>query len=658
MVQNMADPCRNCGAALSPGAAFCLVCGATVANRAASTAPSVAPLGGSAPSAPGFGAPGFGAPGFGAPGFGAPGFGAPSAPGFGAASAPSVPGSAVPGQALPGIITVGSTPSGPLLPPVQVGQDPRAAAATALSNAAAGRRLAAKIIDGVPPGILFGVAGGVGAALITTTTVQGGTQVDFTWLSVLMGVASVLSLAYAVWQWVWEARAGKTLGNLMLGLRTTNMEGTPAGLLAIFLRSLMVSLSGVVPTIGPIVMLVSNAWDKNDKKQGWHDKVAHTLVFNVSKGRNPLETGGIAERETFTPTEVPTLSPVRSPLVRPAAPTAGQAHAGQFPPGQTQMGQAQMGQAQAGQTQVGQAQAGQAPAPGAAAAVPARRLGRGKKKGAAVDPFAPPAIQFQNQPSQAQAPAQFQNQPSQAQAPGQFQNQQPVQQFQQTNHLFAPPPSALAPELPIEQGPITTVPGITRPLAEDTTAPDAQTGQPFQQPQQFQQPQPPQRPQQPQQPAQGMQAQGFASAGAFAPAPASRPGPADAYASTPFDDEAGETRARPQGSRTAVRLVFDDGRTEELGATALLGRNPAGYDGEMISRLIPIQDSTRSVSKTHLHVRAAAEGLWVTDRNSTNGSAIANTGGVKTPLIGGTPTLAVPGSRVHFGDRSFAVEQV
>ncbi len=526
---------------------------------------------------------------------------------------------------------------------MQVGQDPRAAAATALSNAAAGRRLAAKIIDGVPPGILFGVAGGVGAALITTTTVQGGTQVDFTWLSVLMGVASVLSLAYAVWQWVWEARAGKTLGNLMLGLRTTNMEGTPAGLLAIFLRSLMVSLSGVVPTIGPIVMLVSNAWDKNDKKQGWHDKVAHTLVFNVSKGRNPLETGGIAERETFTPTEVPTLSPVRSPLVRPAAPTAGQAHAGQFPPGQTQ---------------VGQAQAGQAPAPGAAAAVPARRLGRGKKKGAAVDPFAPPAIQFQNQPSQAQAPAQFQNQPSQGQAPGQFQNQQPVQQFQQTNHLFAPPPSAPAPELPIEQGPITTVPGITRPLAEDTTAPDAQTGQPFQQPQQFQQPQPPQRPQQPQQPAQGMQAQGFASAGAFAPAPASRPGPADAYASTPFDDEAGETRARPQGSRTAVRLVFDDGRTEELGATALLGRNPAGYDGEMISRLIPIQDSTRSVSKTHLHVRAAAEGLWVTDRNSTNGSAIANTGGVKTPLIGGTPTLAVPGSRVHFGDRSFAVEQV
>ena len=638
MVQNMADPCRNCGAALSPGAAFCLVCGATVANRAASTAPSVAPLGGSAPSAPGFGAPGFGAPSF-----GAPGFGAPSAPGFGAAGAPGVPGSAVPGQALPGIITVGSTPSGPLLPPVQVGQDPRAAAATALSNAAAGRRLAAKIIDGVPPGILFGVAGGVGAALITTTTVQGGTQVDFTWLSVLMGVASVLSLAYAVWQWVWEARAGKTLGNLMLGLRTTNMEGTPAGLLAIFLRSLMVSLSGVVPTIGPIVMLVSNAWDKNDKKQGWHDKVAHTLVFNVSKGRNPLETGGIAERETFTPTEVPTLSPVRSPLVRPAAPTAGQAHAGQFPPGQTQMGQTQ---------------AGQAPAPGAAAAVPARRLGRGKKKGAAVDPFAPPAIQFQNQPSQAQAPAQFQNQPSQAQAPGQFQNQQPVQQFQQTNHLFAPPPSAPAPELPIEQGPITTVPGITRPLSEDTTAPDAQTGQPFQQPQQFQQPQPPQRPQQPQQPAQGMQAQGFASAGAFAPAPASRPGPADAYASTPFDDEAGETRARPQGSRTAVRLVFDDGRTEELGATALLGRNPAGYDGEMISRLIPIQDSTRSVSKTHLHVRAAAEGLWVTDRNSTNGSAIANTGGVKTPLIGGTPTLAVPGSRVHFGDRSFAVEQV
>ncbi|MDD0857266.1 hypothetical protein NHF46_04645 [Arthrobacter alpinus] len=84
-------------------------------------------------------------------------------------------------------------------------------------------------------------------------------------------------------------------------------------------------------------------------------------------------------------------------------------------------------------------------------------------------------------------------------------------------------------------------------------------------------------------------------------------------------------------------MSFDDGRTEELGSTALIGRNPAGYDGEMISRLIPIQDSTRSVSKTHLHLSVSTEGLWVTDRHSTNGSAISTSNGAKTPLVGGTP---------------------
>lgn len=643
MAQNMAEPCRNCGAALNVGAAFCTICGGAVSNRAASPTPSSVPLGG--PSANPFAAGGNPyAPGPGAPSSsgGAPEFGAPGS-------------QTLPAQRLPGIVNVSTATGGPLLPPVQVGVDPRAAEATALANGGAGRRLAAKIIDGVPPAILLGAGAGIGSALISTSAVTGGTQLNLTWLIVLLSVASVLSIAYVVWQWMWEAKTGKTLGNVMLGLRTTDMAGHPAGLLAIFLRSLMVSLSSVVPTAGPIVMLISNIWDKNGKKQGWHDKVAHTLVFNVSKGRNPLETGGIGDRENFSPAPVATISQVQSPLARPAdrpaAPSSSYTSAPASAPPSGQGVAPGAGQQFAGQFPGAPETAAAAPAP-----APATRAGRrNKKKGLAVDPFAPPVIQFQSQQGQQfagqQGQSQFQN-PNQT--PGQF--QAPQGHGQQFNP-FAPPPSAPAGQLPVDQGPITNVPGITRPPvapgpeAQQFHQPNVQQEPAAQQADQFQQGEQSQ-PSQPFSP-QAQQAQQAQSA---------HPVSANPWAQTPAtaapDDEAGETRARPQGARTALRLSFDDGRTEELGSTALVGRNPAGYDGEMISRLIPIQDSTRSVSKTHIHLSVSSEGLWVTDRNSTNGSAISSSNGAKIPLVGGTPALARPGSRVHFGDRSFLVENV
>jgi hypothetical protein len=93
----------------------------------------------------------------------------------------------------------------------------------------------------------------------------------------------------------------------------------------------------------------------------------------------------------------------------------------------------------------------------------------------------------------------------------------------------------------------------------------------------------------------------------------------------------------------------------ELRSHALIGRNPAGQNGEMIDQLIDFSDQGRSVSKTHLHVRVEGQGLWVSDRNSTNGSAITAPDGQRTPVRAGETLLAQPGSTVHFGDRSFLV---
>ncbi|WP_186759289.1 RDD family protein [Arthrobacter alpinus] len=459
MARKVAEPCRNCGAALAPGSAFCTLCGASVPNRAAVAAPGSVPLV-------------------------APGTQQPS----------TVP----PVTSVPGAIQVGLTQPAPLMPPQQVGTDPRLSDGTDLVPGGAGRRLLAWVIDSVLPGILIGVAVAVGIALMSEKVEGGYRTIDFSWLLILTGIAFLLSLGYRVWLWIWEAKAGKTPGNVMLGLRTTNIEGGPPGLLAIFLRTVIIALGSVVPYVGSVLLVVSNAWDTNGKRQGWHDKVANTLVWNVKAGRDPLETGGLAGRVSFAPAPMPAISHVNSPLA--------------------QAPQAQMSPANPPLAQMPQAPQQFAPP--------------------AVDTFAPPARQ----------PA----------APG---------------PLAAPGP----------------VPGAAVP----------------------------------------------------------QPMPAD-------QDDLGETRVRPAAT-SGLRLTFDDGRTETVATVALLGRNPAGYDGEMIERLVSVQDSSRSVSKTHLHLQVAPEGLWVTDRNSTNGSAITHPPGLKSPLPGGVPQLADIGDTVHFGDRSFLV---
>jgi len=122
-------------------------------------------------------------------------------------------------------------------------------------------------------------------------------------------------------------------------------------------------------------------------------------------------------------------------------------------------------------------------------------------------------------------------------------------------------------------------------------------------------------------------------------------------------DDLGETRVRSAAAGARPSLAFGDGTTEVVRSVVVIGRNPAGYDGEMIEYLVPIRDSNRSVSGTHLQVRAAGEDLCVTDSNSTNGSTGTNAAGQKSELQDRTPSLADVGAAVHVGDRSFRVDR-
>lgn len=379
----------------------------------------------------------------------------------------------------------------------QQGSEEPVPAPLSLANASAGKRLGAKLLDTVPPLILSVVAALLAFGQFTgTATTSSEMLQELTSLALFSSTASLLSLAYWIWLWGWEATRGNTIGNAILGIRTTNLEGFRAGWGSIFVRGLIIWLASLVLLVGAVIVLISNLWDKNGRRQGWHDKAAKTFVFDIRAGRNPLQTGGVSGPASFAPAPPP---PVLQPVASPLAGARG----------------------------------------GAAAKGPHEQT-------TGPGPDAPPTTQ------------------------------------------------------PLSDSMISSIPGFAP--ERSAVAPDEHD-----------------------------------------------------QAAHP-DDDVEATRITRRAAGTAVRLRFDDGREVDLRSVALVGRNPAGRTREAVDQLIEVPDQGRSVSKTHLHLRAETAGVLVTDRNSTNGSAISTPDGTRTELSPGEATRADAGTTVHFGDRSFLVE--
>lgn len=386
-----------------------------------------------------------------------------------------------------------------------------------LVNAAAGKRLVAGLLDIVPVVLAWMVFYAVNLSTLTSSAY-------LTTSDLISGMATssmlltVFVLAYAIAVWGWEAHTGKTPGNLALGLRTSDEDGFAPGWGKVFIRRLLVGLAGIVPVAGPVIMLLSNLWDPNHQRQGWHDKAARTLVVDVNQGRNPITTGGLFGPSAFAP---------------------------------------------GGTTEPGQ--------------------------------------------------------------PGH-------PEYSQAAHRWP----ALAPEL--AEGPITAIPG------REATPAAA--------------PAPPQPAPTTQAPPSSPAPAASAAPSAAAPASTRAPAPTQSADVAQAEDEAGHTQLRTGAAVPAAsgaRLRFDDGQVLVLDSTALVGRNPAARDGEDVAELFNYADMGRSVSKTHLHLAADSSGVWVTDRNSTNGSGIAGTDGSRRPLVPGQSQHAGHGETVYFGDRYFTV---
>jgi uncharacterized RDD family membrane protein YckC len=138
------------------------------------------------------------------------------------------------------------------------------------------RRFGAVLLDGLLA-VAIGIPAGILGLVISTNPPTSRTDAIltvalFVILLTIVGLMSYSALIYALWAY------GLTPGKWMLGIRVVNRDtGLPAGFWRMALRQIVGQwISAVVCYLGFIWVL----FDAN--RQGWHDKIANTLVVRTS----------------------------------------------------------------------------------------------------------------------------------------------------------------------------------------------------------------------------------------------------------------------------------------------------------------------------------------------------------------------------------------
>lgn len=146
-------------------------------------------------------------------------------------------------------------------------------------------------------------------------------------VAVLLGTRSGLLTALAAVEAVtavvlWEARTGRTPGNLLLGLRSAREEAPWApGLGRAVARAAVVGAANVVPAAGGAVVVASAAWDRSGRRQGWHDRLARTQVLDTRTPPTP-HIPNPQPSAPRTPALPDDLGGGVEPVVEPAVPAA------------------------------------------------------------------------------------------------------------------------------------------------------------------------------------------------------------------------------------------------------------------------------------------------------------------------------------------------
>lgn len=143
-----------------------------------------------------------------------------------------------------------------------------------------------------------------------------------------------------------------------------------------------------------------------------------------------------------------------------------------------------------------------------------------------------------------------------------------------------------------------------------------------------------------------------APAPALAPAPVA-PVPAQPVPSQAAPAPAAAEPAQPVTRRAQAMLRFDDGSIVRVPALALIGRDPEAADGEAVEALVRLEDPERLMSKTHAAFGQDAQGVWVTDRGSRNGTQLQSPGGDTVDVPVGERMRMPLGWTARVGGRSF-----
>ncbi len=142
------------------------------------------------------------------------------------------------------------------------------------------RRLIAYMIDGFIISVVFIALMFIAGVAFFAGTISGGSNA---WM-VKIGNPEIM-VSYTLWFWLFSTliniayftyfhgSTGRTPGKMLLGLQVVSVDGSRISFGIAFLRSVGYLVSSIVFCLGYIWI----GFDK--KKQGWHDKIANTVVI-------------------------------------------------------------------------------------------------------------------------------------------------------------------------------------------------------------------------------------------------------------------------------------------------------------------------------------------------------------------------------------------
>lgn len=134
------------------------------------------------------------------------------------------------------------------------------------------------------------------------------------------------------------------------------------------------------------------------------------------------------------------------------------------------------------------------------------------------------------------------------------------------------------------------------------------------------------------------------------------PAPAPAVPTTapkPAATATNSTTASASASASYAALLLDTGQSIPVNRTIVLGRAPSPQ--RATDSPIPVEDQTRSLSRTHVRIAPSEGGITIEDLNSANGTRARSPNGQTHTLVPGQPIELPMNSQLLLGERLISV---